>query len=142
VTLEARLLDATRAGPYLVPADLRALLEAVRRSGLKLLRIDLKDVRDKTGLLRAVASALAFPEWFGGNWDALEECLTELCDTPRGYVLLLDHCTGLAEHAPHDFTMALEVFEDVAEFWAEQDKGFWTLFGGIAKPVSGLRPLA
>ena len=142
MTLEGRLLDATRAGPYLAPADLRALLEAVRRSGLKLLRIDLKDVRDKTGLLRALASGLEFPEWFGGNWDALEECLTELGDAPRGYVLLLDHCAELVEHAPHDFTMAMEIFEDVAEFWAEQGKGFWTLFGGIVKPVPGLRPLA
>jgi hypothetical protein len=32
----------------------------------------------KHDLLRAVATGLNFPHYFGGNWDALEECLRDL----------------------------------------------------------------
>lgn len=142
-TLEATLLDTARAGPYLAPKDSRRLLDAARKAGLKLLRVDLKGVRDKQGLLAAVAAALDFPEWFGENWDAFEECLTDLpADSVRGFVLLLDHCAEFVEHSRSDFSAAMEIFESVAEFWAEHDKAFWTLFGGLERPVAGIRRLA
>lgn len=141
--LEATLRDAARAGPYLASKDTRTLVDTVRKTGLKLVRVDLKGVRDKQGLLAGIAAALKFPEWFGGNWDALEECLTDLpSDNVRGFVLLLDQSAEFAGHSPNDFAAAVEIFESIAEFWAEQDKAFWTLFGGIEKPLAGIRPLA
>lgn len=138
----SRLRDGAHAGPYLAPDDVPALLDAVRQSGLALVRVDLAKVCDKAALLAALASAMRFPHWFGGNWDALEECLADLPDTPYGYVLLLDHCARWAEHAPDDFAMALQIFRDVARAWSGRGKGFWTLIGGIAKPVPGLPRLS
>ena len=141
--LDARLLDSSHAGPYLAPRDLRAFLGAVRKSGLKLIRVNLKGVHDRQGLLDAIASALEFPEWSGGNWDALEDCLTDLSwKKAGGYVVLLEHSAELAGRSPHEFAVAIEVFESVAEYWDEQNKPFWTLFGGIEKPVAGVKPLA
>lgn len=142
-TLEARLPDSAHAGPYLAPKDLRALAAAVRKAGLKLVRVDLAGVHDKQHMLDAVAAAFRFPEWFGGNWDALEDCLTDLSwDRARGYVLLFEHADALATRAQHEFATAVEIFESVAEYWDEQDKPFWTLFSGIAAPVAGVKPLA
>ena len=34
---------------------------------------------DKTGTLAAFATALGFPDWFGGNLDALNDCLGDWC---------------------------------------------------------------
>ena len=34
--------------------------------------------QEKEKLLREIAAALRFPDWFGQNWDALEDCLTDL----------------------------------------------------------------
>lgn len=142
-TLETRLPDSAHAGPYLAPKDMRALTAAVRKSGLKLVRINLAGVHDKQHMLDAVAAAFQFPDWFGGNWDALEDCLTDLSwDKARGYVLLLENAADLAARAPHEFATAIEIFESIAEYWDEQDKPFWTLFAGITSPVAGIKPLA
>jgi RNAse (barnase) inhibitor barstar len=142
-SLEAKLPDSAHAGPYLAPQDLRALSAAVKKSGLKLVRIDLAGVHDKQHLLDAVAAAFRFPEWFGGNWDALEDCLTDLSwDKAPGYVALFEHASEFAKRAPHEFATAVEIFESVAEYWDEQDKPFWTLFAGITAPIAGIKPLA
>jgi RNAse (barnase) inhibitor barstar len=142
-TLEAKLRDSSHAGPYLAPPDLDALLLAVKKSALKLLRVDLSGARDKQSLLDAIARSLEFPDWFGGNWDALEDCLIDLSwIKARGYFMLLDNCGELAKYAPRELAKSIEVFESVAEYWDEQDKPFWTVFCGIETPVSGVKPLS
>lgn len=142
-TLDARLRDLTRAGPYIAPPDLGALVKAAKKADLRLLRVDLKGVRDKQGLLTAIATALKFPEWFGDNWDALEDCLTDLSWLKaRGYVLLLEHCAELGKHAPRELDVAVGVFESVAEYWQEHNRPFWALFSGLDAPLSGIKLLA
>lgn len=42
----------------------------------------------KSDLLEDVAQCLRFPDYFGGNWDALEECVRDLSWLPPGAVVL------------------------------------------------------
>jgi hypothetical protein len=46
--------------------------------------IDGADIRDKAALLDRLAHALAFPDYFGCNRDAFEECLRVAAATPGG----------------------------------------------------------
>ena len=47
--------------------------------------------------MERIAQALEFPQWFGGNWDALEDCLTDLSwSKAAGHVLLFEGAGGLA----------------------------------------------
>jgi len=62
------------------------LLEHARALGLTAHVVDCDRARSRSAVLRAVVKAVDFPEYFGGNLDALYDCL---CDT------VLDQKTGL-----------------------------------------------
>jgi hypothetical protein len=57
------------------------------------------------------AQILAFPAWFGHNWDALADCLGDLSWwITRGHVLLWDQYGVLARNDPKAWGMAHQVF--------------------------------
>ena len=117
--------DDLRAGPSVRRAalgdDTVAGIEVLAESlGLRVVDVDLADCRDKGDLLDRTSKALAFPAWFGGNWDAWFDCLTDLSWQPpaAGYVLLLRHALGLQQAAPEALDTALAILEDAARVWA------------------------
>jgi hypothetical protein len=56
------------------------------------------------------AAALAFPSWFGHNWDAFSDCLGDLSWLPGvGYVLLWEHYGVLARSDPKAWRLAHQV---------------------------------
>jgi hypothetical protein len=127
---EQLLARLTRAGVYRLPrpADHAALDAAAETLGFAVFRVDLGARRDKDGLLGALAGGLDFPAWFGHNWDALTDCLSDLSWQPgKGYVLLLEHADALAGSAAGDFATALTILQDAADNWREQGLPFWTL---------------
>jgi hypothetical protein len=80
-----------------------------------LARIVLHGVTDKAALLRRIGAVLGFPAWFGENWDALEDCLTDLSwREGEGNVLVLE---GFQLLPPEDLGVLIEVMVCAAEFW-------------------------
>lgn len=71
--------------------------------------LDTASVTDKPGFMEAISNALGFPDWFGSNWDALADCLS---DVPTTTVLVWDHWTDMARAAPRDTEVAIEVFAE------------------------------
>lgn len=53
---------------------------------MKEIIIDCKGITEKDALIKLFAKHLQFPEWFGGNMDALYDCLTDL-DEPTHVIL-------------------------------------------------------
>jgi RNAse (barnase) inhibitor barstar len=47
------------------------------------------DIASKQSLLSTLAQQLVFPDYFGWNWDALEECIRDLSWLPAGEVVLI-----------------------------------------------------
>ena len=79
--------------------------------------------------LAAIAQAVHVPDWFGGNWDALADTLSDLSWQPAfGYVLLLHNDNGTLGMAAEDHNIAMEIFADTIAFWKSQDKPFWIFF--------------
>lgn len=113
-----RLQDPARSGVYRV-RDSAAVLEASRGGGLDVVTLDAAgDVFD------AMARSLGFPDWFGRNWDALEDCLGDLSwRADAGRVLLL-------RTYPRDERLGIlvDVLGSSAEFWAGRGRPFFAVF--------------
>lgn len=130
-SLEQLLQDKERSGVYLAGPDTRLIADAAAAAGLALWRVDIGHVHDKDGFTRLVAKALAFPDWFGGNWDAFEDCLCDLAWHPAaGYVLLLEHGKHFGAGHKQEFTTAIEVLDGAAEYWRGQGRPFWAVVSG------------
>jgi len=130
-----RLQDPARSGVYRV-ARPDEVLDATRGGRPLLTRISLAGVLEKNELLARLARALRFPDWFGGNWDALEDCLADLSWLEGdGHVLLLEGAAGLSAD---DFGILADVLSSCARFWAERRRSFFAVF--VQGPAS-LAPL-
>ncbi len=115
-----RLQDPRRSGVYRA-ARADEILDAVKGSGLSAARIAFAE---KGKLLKNIARALDFPDWFGENWDALEDCLTDLSwrEAP-GYVVIFEN-----PRRSDDLGVLIDVLRAAAESWAGRGKPFFALF--------------
>jgi RNAse (barnase) inhibitor barstar len=89
--------------------------EARDLDDLEVVRIDGTAIGDKDELLDAIAEGLGFPDWFGQNWDALEECLRDLEASGEGYALVITSATTLWAEHPRLAGTLVEVWIDAAE---------------------------
>jgi hypothetical protein len=129
---EELLIDPGEAGVFARPGDAAALDAAAERAGLTRWTVDLAGVRSKEALLGTLARRLEFPEWFGGNWDALNDVLAERAwEQSQGVVLTLERCGELAHADPEVFETALEVLDSVAESCYDEDIPFWVFIDGV-----------
>jgi len=111
-----RLRDPVRSGVYRVTRS-DAIDEVMKDAA----QIDLKD----GDALRAIAKALHFPDWFGGNWDALEDCLGDLSWRPQSHhVLVLRNWQALSSD---DLGVLIDVLRSSAEFWSGRGKPFFAV---------------
>lgn len=119
-------------------------LDAAQTAGMTALVVDCDRARSRSAILRAVVKAVDFPEYFGGNLDALYDCL---CDT------VLDHKNGLFLwfHNLHsgdpaladDSKAIIQVCDDVVEFAANNERKFAYFIVHAGKhpdPEPGVQP--
>jgi RNAse (barnase) inhibitor barstar len=123
--LLGRMKDASRSGVYRATGD-PVVLEVAGEAGLDVIAVSLAAARDKDSLMTTLAQALDFPKWFGANWDALEDCLSDLSwrDAP-GWVLVFHDFDALSRD---DLGVLLEVLRSAAQFWAARGRPFFAVF--------------
>lgn len=113
--LRPLLAKGLRPGVYRWQSDAGA--EQVRRdvagAGWDFVLLDTSEIHDKSGFLDLCATAFDLPRWFGRNWDALADSLSDRSTGEPEIVLWtgLDH---LLEHDHDTVDVALQIFtEDI-----------------------------
>ena len=140
----ARLLGAGPSGVFVVTGDPppSRIAALSRLRGLRPFEVDCGSVRTKRRLMEQLARSLAFPDYFGANWDALADCLTDLEWVPAdGYVLTLRGLQGLARQSPRDYAMLLGVLTDAAQYWQQEEVAFYVLLAGEATELGSDLPV-
>lgn len=110
------------SGVYLAaPAADAVIRDAALYREMEFMEVDLKGVKDKKGFLKKAASGLGFPSYFGMNWDAFSDCLTDLSWRPAaGYVVLFKNHQIFAVKNPPDAHMAERIFDSAAQYWKQK----------------------
>ncbi|MEU2792483.1 barstar family protein [Streptomyces sp. NPDC007100] len=114
-------------------------LDAARAAGWHGALLDLRGVADKAGFMDRCVRALRLPDWFGRNWDALADCLTDLswCPPDRGRVLVVSGWQGYAAAAPDDWGTVEEIVADAVAFWRDTDTGLVVVLASGRSPEAG-----
>jgi RNAse (barnase) inhibitor barstar len=118
------------------------LEKAAKEEGFAYFHIEGQKLTKKEQFLNHAALAMHFPEYFGDNWDAFEDCLMDLSWIEAdGFVIVYDHVDVFAEHQPQHFDTLLEILREATEYWHGQGKPMLALLRGKHR-VDDIEPLS
>ncbi|NNG40106.1 barstar family protein [Flexivirga sp. ID2601S] len=80
------LIESASSGIHRT-SDAAAAERLARENDWRIVELDTRDAHDKAAFLAVCRSAFDLPDWFGDNWDALEDSLTDVDATPGVLVL-------------------------------------------------------
>jgi len=84
-------------------------------------------LKTKTELLAVLARGLRFPDYFGMNWDALDECINDLSWPPPGQVVLAHSDVPLAGDHSNQSTY-VSIINDAVARWMVADRDLLVTF--------------
>ncbi|MBT0960571.1 barstar family protein [Denitromonas iodatirespirans] len=118
---ENRLLPLSRD-------ELGTLVATAQARQRRIFELSLAGLSDKASILDALAQCFDMPRWFGHNWDALYDCLTDLSWLPAsGYVLILLDAAPDSDSAP----ILTDILTDCCEHWQAQGVPFHVFSDGV-----------
>lgn len=66
------------------------------------------------------AAALQFPYYFGSNWDAFDECITDLEWLPaKGYIFIVTKANLFLSEKEDSLTRCVRILNNTAKEWSE-----------------------
>lgn len=90
--------------------------------------LDGRGLDGKAGLLSALGWALEFPDYYGANWDALEECLNDMSWREGAIALRIEHADALG---PELLSILVDIFTDAGESWRQAGRGCSLFLSGL-----------
>ncbi|MDJ0346896.1 barstar family protein [Streptomyces sp. H10-C2] len=85
--------------------------------------LDLSGVATRRAFMDRCVLSLHLPDYFGRNWDALADCLTDLswCPAESGRRLRVRGWQEYAAAAPREWRIVTQILRDAADFWQDTD---------------------
>ncbi|HZA58150.1 MAG TPA: barstar family protein [Solirubrobacterales bacterium] len=103
--------------------------EALGAAGVRVAEVDASRIEDKQGLMAALSDVLELPDWFGGNWDALDESLRDLgWLEASGHVVVMTRGEELWKRDPELAGMLVRSWIDAGGAWADKGVPFHLVF--------------
>ena len=108
--------------------DGRAELERCKQKGMLTSLISANGINTENELFSRMSEALAFPSYFGMNWNALSDCLRDLSwQNPSGVLVVFEDSRDFWCKLSLSSTL-IEVWLFCAEAWAKRGVPFHLAF--------------
>ncbi|WP_302851054.1 barstar family protein [Streptomyces lunaelactis] len=90
-------------------------------SGAAVYKLEGLAMRNYDGLFAEFARKLSFPEYFGHNWPALEDCLYDMTWGPSAscYLLVINDWPAVLSESELDRPVFTRILSDVGASWAQ-----------------------
>ncbi len=107
------------------PEKSKAILDMLVAKDYQAFYLNGMEIKSKDELLRRLSQVMKFPDYFGSNWDALEECLNDLSWLPaRGYAIQFVNADNFINNSLSDFKVFAQIVESVSNRWKVDEVGF------------------
>ena len=95
--------------------------------GILLVEADAALMMNYEGLFRELAAVFQFPDYFGKNYNALDECITDLEWLPaEGYLFMVKNSAHLMiEESGDDLRVLLRILDEAGKEWADPYIEWW-----------------
>lgn len=91
--------------------------------------VDVSKVSSKQDFFHLLCREMNFPDYFGMNWDALDDCLSDLSWLDgNGYVLCLKGADHFWQNSFSTAGTFVELWLSSAEFWHKKGVSFHLVF--------------
>ncbi len=81
--------------------------------------INLRNISSPRGLFLTISRQLRFPDYFGHNWNALDDCMRDLAWIPAAHVVVeFKHLPVLAEQSPQLHATLVESLDMWRDHWS------------------------
>ena len=82
-----------------------------------------QEMRDSDGVFTQFYEALCLPDYFGWNWNALRDCLTDLhWISAKHFLLTIDDADVVLSDSSEEREILLRAMSDAVKFWAAKPK--------------------
>lgn len=95
---------------------IKMILESLHHPQRRFIYVDGSDVVSKDDFMRKVSALFNFQDYFGGNWDALEECLKDFSwGAEQDILIFYDQPEVFLNSDPGEARIAFDILRSVAE---------------------------
>ncbi|ENQ3077262.1 barstar family protein [Bacillus cereus] len=86
----------------------------------KYILIDGKKCMDVESLFNEFSTKMEFPDYFGRNWSAFDECINDLSWlSAQGYVMFISDVDQVLVKEDKDFRILMDILYDCCEEWSQ-----------------------
>jgi hypothetical protein len=97
---------------------------------IRLVQMDGTQIEGEAELMAAIAAGFEFPDYFGANWDALDECLRDMGSwlDARGYAIVMEKGEAYWRADAETAGLLVRSWTKAAEKWIEDGVPFNLVF--------------
>ncbi len=92
--------------------------------------IDGDDITDKDSFFNEFAKKLNFPAYFGKNWDAFYDCMTDLSWLKKhdSYLIIYENPFNFQLQNNEDWKLANQILFEAVDYWKQQKQRMVIVF--------------